>query len=91
MARRLVLRLGVIGVVRAAVESCATSGGVLFHLIGLACKQTKESTKHHGTTASQHHGTSRQQKNRTGGRKEVRARVRVAWPQAKKQKQHHKK
>lgn len=39
MARRLVLRLGVIGVVKGAVESCATSGGALFHLIGLACRR----------------------------------------------------
>ena len=36
MARRLVLRLGVIGVVKGAVDSCATSGGALFHLIGFA-------------------------------------------------------
>lgn len=42
MARRLVLRLGVIGVVRGAVESCATSGGALFHLIGLACQSNTE-------------------------------------------------
>lgn len=41
MARRLVLRLGVMGVVKGAVESCATSGGALFHLIGFACRRVK--------------------------------------------------
>lgn len=51
IARRLVLRLGVIGVVSGAVDSCATSGGALLNLMGFACSVEENAEKQNKRTA----------------------------------------